>query len=107
MYVERLDHAPNGAEQTQQRRYGRNAVEHAEIAPQHVGDALAFIEHGLFDFDGRFAPFANAGGEHAGDVTRFVFAALERFGAIEGTFAHLEQESLDEQVAERHVRDAG
>ena len=81
----------------EQRRNRRNAVQHAQVAPQHVGDALAFVEHGLLDFDGRLAPFADRRGKHAGDVARFVLAALQRFVAIERAFAKLQQESLDEQ----------
>ena len=76
---------------------GRVIRDGSVVEEHDAGDPLAFVDDGLVNFNRRFTPFANRRGEHAGHMTRILFAALEGFRPIERVLAKLQQKSFHKQ----------
>ncbi len=90
------------------------------MATELIGDALAGIEDGLFDLDGRSAPFLHCCRKDDGDRAPVVFAELQCLLPIELPFAKLFQDALhegtgndppatkgDESLEHEHQQDEG
>ena len=83
--IERDDHADDRAEQTQQRRNVRDAVDHTQVFAKLTDLSLAAVDHGLLDLDTALAPLADAVREDERDRTTVLFAQLRRRFGIEFT----------------------
>ena len=95
--VEALNHADDGAQQSDQGSDRRDGVEHAEVGPQLADLPLAAVDDGLLDFDARLTPFADAVSENLGDGAAVFVAQPQRLFLIEIALLEVLQEAFDER----------